>query len=90
MAVAYVLGSDPSIAQFDPDSLRSSAAIMFADKILQPFPPPKPGQRIQRTAHRGGVTFDVPKLWHARIAVENGGKSSAKSDATVPIKRKKV
>ena len=65
-------------------------AIMFAEKILQPFPLLKPGQRIQRTAHRGDVTFDVPKLWHTRIAVENGGKSSAKSDATVSIKRKKV
>ena len=72
--VAYVLGSDPSIAQFDPDSLRTSAAIMFAEKILQPFPPPKPGQRIEKTAHRGDVTFDVPKLWHARIAVERQKK----------------
>ena len=36
------------------------------------------------------MTFDVPKLWHASIAVEIGEKSSVKSDATVPIKRKKV
>ena len=63
-----------SVAQFNPDSLRTSAAIMFAERKIQPFHSPKPGQRIQRTPHGGDVTFDALKLWHEIIAVENGGK----------------
>ena len=43
-----------SVAQFDRDSLRTSAAIIFAERKLQPFPPPKLAN-VFRGRHTGAM-----------------------------------
>ena len=72
MAIAFLLGQDPSEARFAPKLLRLTLRTIFETESIQMFPTPGIEENVDRV--KFAVPFEVPQLWHDRL---EAGKAAA-------------